>query len=107
MAALVPGAWNGPLYSGLGGHLVQVSERVDARLPELAEVRAQVEREYLAQRRQQAKRGAGVDRDVLAQLGQRARFAIAQGGQDAERSIDRSHRVSFFLQRLRCHIFGP
>jgi hypothetical protein len=46
------GAWNGPIYSGLGVHLVLVSERREARLPELAEIRDQVEREYLAQRRQ-------------------------------------------------------
>ena len=53
--ALTPGAWTGPLYSGLGGHLVKVTERVEGRLPELAEVRSQVEREYLAQRRQELK----------------------------------------------------
>jgi hypothetical protein len=55
VVALSPGVWSGPLYSGLGGHLVQVSERVEGRLPELAEVRSQVEREYLAQRRQELK----------------------------------------------------
>jgi len=50
---LAPGDWAGPIYSGLGGHLVKVSERVPGRMPELAEVRAEVEREYLAQRRKQ------------------------------------------------------
>jgi len=49
--ALEPGAWSGPLYSGLGAHLVLVTGRTEARLPALAEV----EREYLAQRRQQLK----------------------------------------------------
>jgi len=53
--ALTPGAWTGPLYSGLGGHLVKVTEGVEGRLPELPEVRSQVEREYLAQRRQELK----------------------------------------------------
>ena len=53
--ALEPGAWTGPLYSGLGAHLVLVTERREGRLPGLAEVRAEVEREYLAQRRQQLK----------------------------------------------------
>jgi hypothetical protein len=53
--ALPPGVWSGPLYSGLGGHLVKVTERMEGRLPELAEVRSQVEREYLAQRRQELK----------------------------------------------------
>ena len=45
------GDWMGPVYSAYGGHLLKVSERVDARLPELAEIRALVEREYLAERR--------------------------------------------------------
>ena len=52
---LAPGAWTGPIHSGLGAHLVLVTERKDGRLPELAEVRSQVEREYLAQRRQALK----------------------------------------------------
>jgi hypothetical protein len=55
VVALAPGAWTGPLYSGLGGHLVKVTERVEGRLPELSEIRSQVEREYLAQRRQELK----------------------------------------------------
>jgi len=52
---LAPGAWNGPIHSGLGAHLVLVTERKEGRLPELSEVRSQVEREYLAQRRQELK----------------------------------------------------
>ncbi len=52
LVALEPGAWTGPLYSGLGGHLVLVTDREEGRLPELDEVRPQVEREYRAQRRQ-------------------------------------------------------
>ncbi|MGD8269236.1 MAG: peptidylprolyl isomerase [Desulfobacterales bacterium] len=52
---LSPGKWTGPLYSGLGGHLVLVTEHRKARMPELTEVRAQVEREYLAQRRRELK----------------------------------------------------
>ena len=55
VVALEPGAWSGPLYSGLGAHLVLVTDRRAGRLPALAEVRAEVEREYLAQRRQQLK----------------------------------------------------
>ena len=55
---LAPGDWVGPIYSGLGGHLVKVTEQVPGSLPELAEVRAEVEREYLAQRRQQQKDSA-------------------------------------------------
>ena len=53
---LVPGDdWVGPVYSEFGAHLLQVSERVDARLPELAEIRAEVERDYLSQRRDELK----------------------------------------------------
>ena len=49
---LVPGDdWVGPVFSAFGGHLVKVSERVDARLPDLSEIRALVEREYLVERR--------------------------------------------------------
>jgi hypothetical protein len=55
VVALALGAWTGPLYSGLGGHLVKVTERLEGRLPELVEIRSQVEREYLAQRRQEMK----------------------------------------------------
>jgi hypothetical protein len=55
IAKLSPGQWTGPLYSGLGGHLILVTESIKARMPELTEVRAQVEREYLAQRRRELK----------------------------------------------------
>ena len=53
--ALVPGEWSGPIYSGLGGHLVKITEQIPSSLPELAEVRSEVEREYHTQRRQQQK----------------------------------------------------
>jgi len=55
--ALPPGEdWAGPIYSGLGAHLVRVIERKEGRLPELAEIRPQVEREWLAQHRQRMKK---------------------------------------------------
>lgn len=50
-----PGDWTGPLYSRFGVHLVKVSERVEGRLPELSEVRDQVERDYSAERRKELK----------------------------------------------------
>lgn len=53
--ALVPDEWAGPIYSGLGGHLVKITEQIPSSLPELAEVRSEVEREYHTQRRQQKK----------------------------------------------------
>jgi hypothetical protein len=49
--ALEPGRWEGPIESGYGLHLVWVRERVDERLPALAEVRDAVEREFLSARR--------------------------------------------------------
>lgn len=50
---LEPSGWVGPFFSGLGGHLVMVSERRDGRMPELAEVRAIVERDWIVQRRKE------------------------------------------------------
>jgi hypothetical protein len=47
--------WMGPVYSAYGGHLLRVSARVDARFPDLSEVRAVVEREYLAERKKELK----------------------------------------------------
>ena len=52
---LEPGDWAGPVFSGLGGHLVMISERKDGRMPELAEVRTVVERDWLAQLRKELK----------------------------------------------------
>jgi hypothetical protein len=47
-----PGHWAGPVRSGYGSHLVFIRERQDGRMPALAEVRSQVEREFIADRRQ-------------------------------------------------------
>jgi hypothetical protein len=48
---LPPGRWVGPVKSGFGLHLVRVSERWEGELPELAEVRDAVERDWTAERR--------------------------------------------------------
>ena len=48
------GSWQGPIQSGFGLHLVHVSERIDGRVPELAEVREAVEREWSAEARKKA-----------------------------------------------------
>jgi len=42
-----PGQWTGPFASPYGVHLVNVQQRTDTRLPELAEIRDQVKREYI------------------------------------------------------------
>jgi len=55
LGGMPPGGWRGPVYSGLGVHVVRVTDREDGRLPELGEVRPVVEREWLAKRRQELK----------------------------------------------------
>lgn len=47
------GSWTGLIRSGYGYHLVLVTEKTDARLPDLSEVRPQVEREWMATRQKQ------------------------------------------------------
>jgi hypothetical protein len=46
LSALSPGQWHGPIESAYGMHLVLISERTAPRLPELAEVREAVRREW-------------------------------------------------------------
>jgi hypothetical protein len=48
------GQWGGPVESGYGIHLVRVSERTEGRMPELAEVRDAVRREWANARRLEA-----------------------------------------------------
>jgi hypothetical protein len=50
---LEPGAWQGPITSGYGVHLVIVDERRDGRLPALDDVRDAVRREWENARRQE------------------------------------------------------
>ena len=52
LVKLEPGRWAGPVTSSYGLHLVFVRERVAGRMPRLAEVRPQVERDFAAGRRQ-------------------------------------------------------
>jgi hypothetical protein len=54
LGALTPGSWQGPVESGYGVHLVLVDERTDGRMPELAEVRESVSREWANARRLEA-----------------------------------------------------
>jgi len=55
IAELRPSDWQGPFYSGLGGHLVNVTGRVEGRMPTLDEIRPLVEREWLATQRVELK----------------------------------------------------
>lgn len=47
---LTPGRWSGPIESAYGFHLVFASDRVEGRLPSLAQIRPLVEREVLSAR---------------------------------------------------------
>jgi hypothetical protein len=55
VVSLPVGDWSGPVYSPFGAHLVKIEARIDARLPELSEIREEVLREYLAEKREQQK----------------------------------------------------
>ncbi len=57
LAKLPVGGWQGPVDSGLGVHLVQVTVRTPGRIPPLSDVRAAVERDVM-QRREMAAREA-------------------------------------------------
>ena len=54
LLSLPVGRWQGPVESGYGVHLVLVTERTEVRLPQLAEVRAAVRREWANARRLEA-----------------------------------------------------
>jgi hypothetical protein len=54
LGGLLPGQWQGPVESGYGVHLVQVSERSEGSLPALADVRDIVQREWANARRLEA-----------------------------------------------------
>jgi hypothetical protein len=55
LQSLEIGHWQGPVASSFGLHLVAIDERIAARMPELAEVRREVERDYEAIARDEAK----------------------------------------------------
>ncbi len=66
--ALEGDAWDGPLLSGYGFHLVHVLERVPGREPELAKVRRRIVNDYTRDQRQKA------NADLYARL--RAQYEI-------------------------------
>ena len=53
---LKPGAWQGPVESGLGWHLVFVESIAPARVPTFEEIEADVKAEWLGEQRAQSKR---------------------------------------------------
>ena len=54
LASLPDGRWSGPVASGFGVHLVRIQTRIPGRVPQLAEVRAAVERDLLNARSREA-----------------------------------------------------
>jgi hypothetical protein len=54
LAAVEPGSWQGPVKSGYGWHLVYVFDHQPGRQPDLVEVRDDVERDVLVQRRKES-----------------------------------------------------
>jgi hypothetical protein len=57
-APMEAGRWHGPVYSGYGLHLVYVHDRSDSRLPELEEVRSEVIRDLMSERREKVNAAA-------------------------------------------------
>ncbi len=70
LMALPTGAWSGPVGSGVGVHLVRLTERIDGRKPRLDEVRERVQRDWYAQRRVEAVEA------MYQRLGERYRVTV-------------------------------
>lgn len=56
--AQAPGAWQGPIESGFGWHLVWIDELTPARIPPFDEVEPEVRRAWISDRRDEMKRVA-------------------------------------------------
>lgn len=71
--ALETGSWQGPIESTFGFHLVKISYRSEARLPELSEIRGEVISDWSRERSRDA-----VD-EKIAQLRSRYNFVVPPG----------------------------
>jgi parvulin-like peptidyl-prolyl isomerase len=49
------GKWTGPIRSAFGLHLVQVTNRIDSKLPDLGDVVEQVKRDWMIDRQNELK----------------------------------------------------
>jgi hypothetical protein len=58
LVTLAPGAWQGPIESGYGWHVVFVESLSPSRVPAFEEVEPEVKAEFVAEQRAQAKRKA-------------------------------------------------
>lgn len=58
VAPMEAGRWHGPVYSGYGLHLVYVHDRTDSRLPGIDEVRKEVVRDLMSERKEKVNAAA-------------------------------------------------
>ena len=72
------GAWQGPVASAFGAHLVFVEQKDEGRLPPLEEIRSSVELEWFARRRADAKR------DFAEKLREKYQIVIEVPGEAAK-----------------------
>jgi hypothetical protein len=70
---LEPGAWQGPVRSGYGAHVVRLSERVDAVLPAFAAVRDAVQQAYVDEERRRT------NEEVMRRMTERYEVVIEDG----------------------------
>jgi peptidyl-prolyl cis-trans isomerase C len=56
LSGLTPGAWRGPIESGLGWHLVFIDSITPGRVPQFDEIEPEVKAEWINAQRAEAKR---------------------------------------------------
>lgn len=80
-------SWQGPVASGYGMHLVQISEKVDSRMPELATVIDKVRTDYMFVQRQKT------NKEIYNRFKERYEIVVEkpdQSGKIAEQQTDKS-----------------
>jgi hypothetical protein len=58
VAQVEHGVWSGPLHSAVGVHLIRIDHFEEGTLPELSEIRSNVEREWMARQKSELKLAA-------------------------------------------------
>jgi peptidyl-prolyl cis-trans isomerase C len=80
-------SWQGPIESGYGLHLVKISEKVDARMPELAAVIDKARTDYMFEQRQKTNKA------IYERFKERYEI-IVEKPEQSEKSISRMDRKS-------------
>ena len=75
---LEPGGWRGPIESGYGLHLVRVTERLEATIPALSDVRDRVVEDFQYEQRRKA------NESIYTSLRARYRIEVEEGVLDDE-----------------------